>query len=94
MDGITQWLSRWKRNGWKTADKKPVKNQDLWELLDLEAAKHSIEWHWVKGHAGVPGNERCDALANAAIDAMLAPQPAPHAPLEGPPADRGSADRG
>src|SRR5580698_7527257 len=69
--GILEWLPQWKARGWKTADKKPVKNQDLWELLDIEAAKHSVEWRWVPGHAGVPGNERCDALANAAIDAML-----------------------
>jgi ribonuclease HI len=79
--GILEWLPQWKARDWKTADKKPVKNQDLWELLDREAAKHGIEWHWVPGHAGVPGNERCDALANAAIDAMLAPQATPHAPL-------------
>jgi ribonuclease HI len=71
-NGILSWLPQWKSRGWKTADKRPVKNQDLWELLDAEAARHRIEWHWVKGHAGVPGNERCDALANAAIDAMLA----------------------
>jgi ribonuclease HI len=70
--GLLEWLPQWKARGWKTADKKPVKNRDLWEMLDLEAAKHHIEWHWVPGHAGVPGNERCDALANAAIDALLA----------------------
>jgi ribonuclease HI len=70
--GILEWVPQWKARGWKTADKKPVKNQDLWELLDAEAARHRIEWHWVPGHAGVPGNERVDALANAAIDAMLA----------------------
>jgi ribonuclease HI len=70
--GVLEWLAQWKARGWKTADKKAVKNQDLWELLDVEAAKHRIEWHWVKGHSGVAGNERCDALANAAIDALLA----------------------
>jgi ribonuclease HI len=70
--GILEWVPQWKARGWKTADKKPVKNQDLWELLDTQAARHRIEWHWVPGHAGVPGNERVDALANAAIDAMLA----------------------
>jgi ribonuclease HI len=70
--GILEWVPQWKARGWKTADKKPVKNQDLWLLLDAEAARHRIEWHWVPGHAGVPGNERVDALANAAIDAMLA----------------------
>jgi len=70
--GILEWLPRWKARAWRTADNKAVKNRDLWELLDAEAAKHRIEWHWVRGHSGVPGNERCDALANAAIDAMLA----------------------
>jgi ribonuclease HI len=70
--GILEWVPQWKARGWKTADKKPVKNQDLWLLLEAEAARHRIEWHWVPGHAGVPGNERVDALANAAIDAMLA----------------------
>ena len=69
--GITKWLKSWKARGWKTADKKPVKNQDLWERLDAVAAQHQIEWHWVKGHSGVPGNERVDRLANAAIDALL-----------------------
>jgi len=70
--GILEWVPQWKARGWKTADKKPVKNQDLWLVLDAEAGRHRIEWHWVPGHAGVPGNERVDALANAAIDAMLA----------------------
>jgi ribonuclease HI len=70
--GLLEWLPQWKARGWKTADKKAVKNQDLWEMLETEAAKHRIEWHWVKGHSGVPGNERCDELANAAIDALLA----------------------
>jgi ribonuclease HI len=69
--GITEWLKSWKARGWKTSDKKPVKNQDLWERLDAVAAQHQIEWHWVKGHSGVPGNERVDRLANAAIDALL-----------------------
>lgn len=69
--GITEWVANWKRRGWKTADKKPVKNQDLWEQLDALAAKHQLEWHWVKGHSGNPGNERVDRLANEAIDAML-----------------------
>ena len=68
--GITEWVKNWKARGWKTADKKPVKNQDLWEQLDALAAGHEIEWHWVKGHAGVPGNERVDRLANEAIDAL------------------------
>ena len=69
--GITTWLNDWKKRGWRTAARKPVKNQDLWEQLEALAAGHEIEWHWVKGHAGNPGNERCDQLANAAIDALL-----------------------
>ena len=69
--GMTEWLAGWKARGWRTADRKPVKNQDLWERLDEQAANHDIEWHWVKGHSGVPGNERCDQLANAAIDSLL-----------------------
>ena len=63
-DGITQWLANWKRNGWKTAAKKPVKNQDLWQALDHESARHEIDWCWVKGHSGHPENERADRLAN------------------------------
>jgi ribonuclease HI len=70
--GILEWLAQWKARGWKTADKKPVKNQDLWQLLEAAASRHRIEWHWVPGHAGIAGNERCDALANAAIDGLLA----------------------
>jgi len=69
--GITEWLAGWKARGWRTADRKPVKNQDLWEQLDVLAAGHNLEWHWVKGHSGVPGNERCDVLANMAIDELL-----------------------
>ena len=69
--GINEWLPNWKARGWRTADRKPVKNQDLWEQLDAAAARHDIEGKWVKGHSGVPGNERVDALANAAIDALL-----------------------
>jgi ribonuclease HI len=61
--GITEWMKGWKRNGWKTADKKPVKNQDLWEQLDKLIAKHEVAWHWVKGHADDPDNERADELA-------------------------------
>ena len=68
--GITEWVRAWKARGWLTADRKPVKNQDLWQRLDDLAAGHAIEWHWVPGHAGVPGNERVDRLANEAIDAM------------------------
>jgi ribonuclease HI len=70
--GILEWLPQWKARGWKTAERKPVKNQDLWQQLETAAAQHRIEWHWVPGHAGVPGNERCDVLANAAIDDLLA----------------------
>ena len=62
-DGITKWVHGWKRNGWKTADRKPVKNADLWQALIEAAQPHKIDWHWVKGHAGHPENERCDALA-------------------------------
>jgi ribonuclease HI len=69
--GITEWLPGWKARGWRTADRKPVKNQDLWQQLDELAAGHELEWHWVKGHSGVPGNERCDQLANSAIDELL-----------------------
>ncbi|WGF88321.1 ribonuclease HI [Marinivivus vitaminiproducens] len=65
--GITTWLRGWKRNGWRTADKKPVKNQDLWERLDAAAASHRIDWQWIKGHAGDAHNERADGLARAAI---------------------------
>jgi ribonuclease HI len=69
--GILEWVPNWKKRGWKTADKKPVKNQDLWETLDALARVHELEWHWVKGHAGNVGNERVDALANRAIDALV-----------------------
>jgi len=69
--GITEWLSAWKRRDWRTADRKPVKNRDLWERLDALAARHEIEWRWVPGHAGVPGNERVDRLASAAIDTLV-----------------------
>ena len=69
--GITEWLTAWKARGWLTADRKPVKNQDLWQRLEEVAAAHRIEWRWVPGHAGVPGNERVDRLANQAIEALL-----------------------
>jgi len=68
--GITEWLAAWKARGWRTAARKPVKNQDLWQRLDELSARHRIDWHWVPGHAGVPGNERVDRLANLAIDAL------------------------
>ena len=67
-DGITDWIKTWKSNGWKTANKKAVKNQELWKHLDILSTKHDIEWKWVKGHSGHPGNEHADALANEAID--------------------------
>ncbi|MCW5724992.1 MAG: ribonuclease HI [Maricaulaceae bacterium] len=70
-DGITRWLPRWKANGWKTADRKPVKNDDLWRRLDELALAHNVEWRWVKGHAGDPGNERADALAREAIRTLV-----------------------
>ncbi len=66
--GILEWMAGWKRRGWKTAAKKPVKNRDLWQALDEAAARHEIEWHWVRGHAGDPGNERADELANLGLD--------------------------
>ena len=70
--GITQWLAQWKRRNWLTTDKKPVKNVELWQRLEQAAAPHKVEWRWIKGHAGHVGNERADALANRAIDEMLA----------------------
>ena len=69
-DGITQWLANWKRNGWRTAAKKPVKNQDLWQALDHESSRHEIDWCWVKGHSGHPENERADRLANLGMDTV------------------------
>ena len=69
MQGITQWMDNWKRNGWKTAARKPVKNVDLWQRLDDEVQRHDIDWRWVKGHSGNAGNELADQLANQAIDA-------------------------
>jgi ribonuclease HI len=71
-NGITTWIHGWKRNGWKTADKKPVKNVDLWQALEAECAKHTLRWHWVKGHAGHAENERADELAREAIRVMRA----------------------
>lgn len=68
--GIREWLANWKRNGWKTANKKPVKNVDLWQRLDLATHKHEVEWHWVKGHSGHPENELADRLANQGIDEL------------------------
>ena len=68
--GITEWLDGWKRRGWKTAAKQPVKNADLWERLDQALASHQVEWHWVRGHSGHPENERADQLATQAIDKL------------------------
>jgi ribonuclease HI len=65
--GVNEWMARWKRNGWRTADRKEVKNRDLWERLDQALARHQLEWKWVKGHAGHPENERADQLANKGI---------------------------
>ena len=70
-NGIQQWLANWKKNNWRTAARKPVKNQDLWEALDLQTQRHNVSWHWVKGHAGDPGNERADELANLGIDTLV-----------------------
>jgi ribonuclease HI len=70
--GITAWIHDWKRRGWRTADKKPVKNVDLWKRLEEVARGHEVEWHWVRGHSGHPENERADALANKGADAVRA----------------------
>jgi len=67
-DGVTKWIHGWKKNGWRTAARKPVKNEDLWKRLDAARERHDIEWRWVKGHNGDPGNERADALANQGMD--------------------------
>jgi ribonuclease HI len=69
--GITQWMANWKRRGWKTADNQPVKNAELWQQLAQQAARHDIDWRWVKGHAGIDGNERADALANRGVELAL-----------------------
>ncbi|HHJ14824.1 MAG TPA: ribonuclease HI [Gammaproteobacteria bacterium] len=69
-NGITEWLPNWKRRGWKTAARKPVKNEDLWRRLDEAAQRHHVRWHWVKGHSGHPENERADALANRGIEQL------------------------
>ena len=70
QQGMRSWLANWKRRGWRTANKKPVKNRDLWQALDAQAARHEVHWHWVRGHNSQPQNERCDELANLAIDAL------------------------
>lgn len=69
--GITEWLPRWRERGWRTASRKPVKNADLWRVLDELASQHRIDWHWVKGHSGDPGNERADELANVGLEHVL-----------------------
>ena len=69
-NGITTWIHGWKKRGWLTADRKPVKNVELWQALEAQAAQHQVDWRWVKGHAGDPGNERADALANRGCDAV------------------------
>ncbi|MFT5504448.1 MAG: ribonuclease HI [Gammaproteobacteria bacterium] len=71
IDGVNSWMPNWKKNGWKTASKKAVKNVDLWQLLEIELERYRISWHWVKGHSGNPGNETADQLANQAIDEAL-----------------------
>jgi ribonuclease HI len=70
MDGINEWMPNWKKRGWKTAAKKPVKNKDLWQSLDEAVGQHDVEWRWVKGHNGNPGNEMADELANLGIDEL------------------------
>jgi len=69
--GITEWLQAWKRRGWRTADRKPVKNIELWQRLDELAARHRVRWHWVRGHSGHPENERADALANRGVESLF-----------------------
>ncbi|WP_025733037.1 ribonuclease HI [Carnimonas nigrificans] len=73
-NGITKWIHNWRRRGWKTASKAPVKNAELWQELLAETERHQVAWHWVKGHAGHPGNERADALANLAMDDLMGKQ--------------------
>jgi ribonuclease HI len=75
--GISEWLPKWKASGWRTAARKPVKNEDLWRRLEEAAARHEVKWHWVKGHSGHPENERADALANRGLDDVLAAASSP-----------------
>ena len=72
-NGINQWIINWRKNGWRTADKKPVKNADLWKRLDAAVKQHNVTWHWVKGHSGHPENERCDQLARQAAESPSLP---------------------
>jgi len=74
QQGMTEWVNNWKRRGWRTADRQPVKNVDLWQQLEAAAARHKVSWHWVRGHAGHEGNERADALANRGVEHNLAGQ--------------------
>ena len=69
-DGVTQWMAKWERNGWRTAAGKPVKNKDLWQALGTQVQRHQVSWHWVKGHSGHPENELADALANKGIEGL------------------------
>jgi len=106
-NGITQWIHRWRRKGWRTADKKPVKNVELWQRLDELSGRHNITWHWVKGHAGHPENERADELARAAMapfmkkarepkdagEAKCPARPEGARPLAAPPQRRGKPGR-
>ena len=69
-DGVTQWMAKWERNGWRTAAGKPVKNKDLWQALGTQVQRHQVAWHWVKGHSGHPENELADALANKGIEGL------------------------
>lgn len=69
--GITEWIHGWKKKNWMTSSKTPVKNEDLWKMLDFEVSRHKLTWHWVKGHSGHPGNELADALANKGVDAII-----------------------
>jgi ribonuclease HI len=82
-DGISQWMPGWKRNGWRTADKKPVKNLELWQALDAARTRHEVEWHWVKGHAGHAENERADALARQGMAPFMPPKKTPPAAADG-----------
>ncbi|MEM9641510.1 MAG: ribonuclease HI [Pseudomonadota bacterium] len=79
-DGITKWIHGWKRNGWKTSAKKPVKNADLWQDLETEASRHQVTWDWIKGHAGHPENERADALARDGMEPFKPQDPKPATP--------------
>jgi ribonuclease HI len=76
-NGVTQWIHGWKRNGWRTADKKPVKNTELWQRLDAAQARHKVRWEWIKGHAGHPENERADELARAGMKPFKPKKPKP-----------------